>query len=71
MYQLKDIYLFYRMFISPPVLFYVLSVDNFFLFILELEASEAAEEDMEEEAVGTSPEDVVDTLDEATAKEEL
>ena len=59
------------MFISPPVLFYVLSVDNFFLFILELEASEAAEEDMEEEAVGTSPEDVVDTLDEATAKEEL
>ena len=48
-----------------------MSVDNFFLFILELEASEAAEEDMEEEAVGTSPEDVVDTLDEATAKEEL
>ena len=78
MYHLRDIYDKYDklsilicMFISTFILFYVQSVDNFFLFFLELEASEDAKDDMEEEAMGTSPEDVADTLAEATAKEEL
>ena len=78
MFELTDIYdkydklaLLICMFISTFILFYVQSVDNFFLFFLELEASEDAKDDMEEEAMGTGPEDVADTLAEATAKEEL
>ena len=78
MFELTDIYdkydklaLLICMFISTFILFYVQSVDNFFLFFLELEASEDAKDDMEEEAMGTSPEDVADNLAEATAKEEL